>query len=112
MNAKEEILRMLKGHIKSYEQLIRCDEGQVFGIDKEAFEELKSKAEQLIAATESAIFDVPDYLQIEHKSKAFAGIEKDIVIDFEERYFNANVPIYDAFKEGCNFILNYKKAEL
>ena len=57
MNAKEEILKMLKQQLKSCEMY--CDW------------KLHSEIEALITATEAAIFDVPSELEIENKANLF-----------------------------------------
>jgi|APFre7841882793_1041355.scaffolds.fasta_scaffold12492_1 hypothetical protein len=79
MNAKEEILKMMKQQLKSCEMY--CDW------------KLHSEIEALIAATEAAIFDVPSEEEI----------EKQIIHQYDYWVIG--------FKDGINFILNYKKPE-
>ena len=40
---------------------------------------------------------------VEEAAKEYAGIDKNVTVDSEERYFNSSVPWYDAFKAGVEF---------
>jgi len=94
MNAKEEILKMLKDNLDNYVRLIKYDDGgHLFCISKEAFETLKLKTEYLISATEAAIFNVPSSDQVEERADQYGTYAHDSI----------------HFVNGCNFVLNYDK---
>jgi hypothetical protein len=78
MNAKEQIIRLLKREI-AYFKASDLDTTELYNI---------------IAATESAIFDVPSEEEI----------EKQIINQYD--YW-----VIGFVKDGINFILNYKKPE-
>jgi hypothetical protein len=78
MNAKEQIIRLLKREI-AYFKASDLDTTELYNI---------------IAATESAIFDVPSEDEIENKANLF-----------KHEYYQGG------FHDGCDFILNYKKPE-
>jgi hypothetical protein len=86
MNAKKQILKMMKQQLKSCEMY--CDW------------KLHSEIEALIAATEAAIFDVPSEDEIRQAAQKI-GL-KAIALPTAQAL---------AFIDGCNFILNYKKPE-
>jgi hypothetical protein len=77
MNAKEQIIRLLKREI-AYFKASDLDTTELYSI---------------IAATEVAIFDVPSDEEI----------EKQIIHQYDYWVIG--------FKDGINFILNYKKPE-
>jgi len=86
MNAKEEILKMMKQQLKSCEMY--CDW------------KLHSEIEALITATEAAIFDVPSEGEMTKECMKFTDTAKNV----------QNAIIYTVgFGDGINFILNYKK---
>jgi len=88
MNAKEEIILELKARIAHYHNYKRHNSYDSEGADRQI--ELFTN---LIAATESAIFDLPSWAEIDKAGES-------------------NYAVYETgFCDGCNFILNYK-AEL
>jgi hypothetical protein len=85
MNAKEEIIRLLKEQLDQLEMQMPGKYRQV------------NKLRQLIAATKAAIFDVPSQEEISNISNDFkVGI---------------GITASKCFEKGINFILNYKKPE-
>lgn len=81
MNAKEQIIKLLKEQLDQLEMQMPGKHRQVH------------KLRQLITATEQAIFDVPSQEEI----------EKQIIHQYDYWVIG--------FKDGINFILNYKKPE-
>ncbi len=75
MNAKEQVIECLK-MLKSITASTQIE-----------------KINNLIAATESAIFDLPSE-------------------EIQERALKYSTGCYVDYVSGCNFILNYKKSEL
>ncbi len=92
MNAKEEIIRMLKQKLSQYDSRFDITDcgGEVI------------KLHNLITATEAAIFDVPSEDEIERKN-----IHQ---CDYCATLFKCDYCAI-GFKEGIDFILNYKKPE-
>jgi hypothetical protein len=89
MNAKEEIILELKATIAHYENYKRHH-----SYDSQSADWLIELFTNLIAATESAIFDLPSDEEI------------------QERALKYSTGCYVDYIAGCEFILNYKKSEL
>jgi hypothetical protein len=91
MNAKEEILKMLKEQLEQKEAQMPYKTGKV-----ELFK-------NLIAATESAIFDLPSDEEMVKECMKFTDIAKDKTTALSYTI---------GFGDAVNFIHNYKKSEL
>jgi hypothetical protein len=88
MNAKEQIIKLLKEQLDQLEMQMPGKYRQVH------------KLRQLITATEAAIFDVPSEGEMTKECMKFTDTAKNV----------QNAIIYTVgFGDGCNFILNYKK---
>ena len=86
MNAKEQIIRLLKREI-AYFKASDLDTTELY---------------KIIAATEAAIFDVPSEEERTKQCMKFTDTAKNV----------QNAIIYTVgFGDGINFILNYKKTE-
>jgi len=95
MNAKEEIIRMLKQKLPKYDDITNCG-GEII------------KLHNLIAATEQAIFDVPSEEEIISFLKSeFCVPENWDKFDYKIQRYSFN----DIEIALQNFILNYKKPE-
>jgi hypothetical protein len=92
MNAKEEVLKMLTHQLEFHNKCMElCDNNGA----KEIYIKGAEHIQQLITATENAIFDVPSEEEIAWEILAQCNCQYDEII----------------YRNAIKFILNYKKTE-